>query len=326
MQESGDLDLAGLTAVGHPFLRATVDLAGAGGRVVTGRIGLDTHPWLADHAVAGTVLLPGTAFADMALRAGWELGCDLLHELTISEPLVLSDGEAVRIQVVVRDADRDRFTRGQRSFAARWRGGGCAVEPARDRRAGDFCGVGDRECKGTWPPAGATAVDLSGGYERLADTGVRIRARVARAARGVAPWTGTSTPRSRCARRTYRKRHASRSIQHCWTPRCIRWCLGLLGTQGTGLLPFSFRGVRVPAAGASMLRVRLSSAGAGVVTLTASDAEGRPVAAIESLALRPASPELLRPAGAAARRLLFGVEWQLLDPQPIGAALGAGAV
>ena len=133
--------------------------------------------------------------------------------------------------------------------------------------------------------------------------------------------TGTSTPRSRCVRRTCRKRHASRSIPRCWTPRCIRWSWAARHA-GRGaaalLLPRGSGACRrcVDAAGAVV------SAGEGVVTLTASDAEGRPVAAVESLALRPASPELLRPAGAVARRLLFGVEWQLLDPQPGGSASG----
>ncbi len=36
----------------------------------TGRLSLRAQPWLADHAVAGTVLLPGTALVELALRAG----------------------------------------------------------------------------------------------------------------------------------------------------------------------------------------------------------------------------------------------------------------
>ncbi|WP_442973923.1 hypothetical protein, partial [Saccharothrix sp. ST-888] len=38
------------------------------------RLSLDSHPWLADHAVMGTVLLPGTAFVELALRAGDQAG------------------------------------------------------------------------------------------------------------------------------------------------------------------------------------------------------------------------------------------------------------
>ena len=35
-----------------------------------------SHPWLADHVVLGSVLLPGTALVELALRAGDEVGCD----------------------------------------------------------------------------------------------------------------------------------------------------------------------------------------------------------------------------------------------------------
>ncbi|MHA4820510.1 hypothetical protein ACXZ65_39885, partial [Streptomyces aculeolatus] len=65
----------GLSSTTHPLLSAAVQLAdttgaaetGASTMVFTGRLGLATHPWLADHAVAGTVLLPGTALVDLAL-------------------------------------------------------------------------------------------------------------------------------------------------------------------------------------------------------------------------------------------------------------------
>ena len=41
----------------------------AEGLALTGRISLASHPWLADHAVVDTVLLPGTAFVELALQA-----------------------------------------------------------------------------------------------------------------------------------------------------------------------------------------------------------------------------------------------------------------
>ncbi|MFD0386218.1 hypothetical protein ACFQ2B_38980 [Streptomyces stramineus] len=60
----------GLEPAGHPLLGAAVTLAEDDGFLLTGRISLSTHPWLADHTVAGTVLLPGTAFLELALQAG----------------------------------------------------------------------------------------------------------------------------------------------------------------------------------------------------------------------------------------------------------------
>ena len=45
-------------------------LAGGDEWLFTGRISLEAQPWLADHAVFDTVLLPGTAFVELALAAG----------------------------------------------------------------------------------------------------------------------------------------------------------------------------------------------------------------------------------------------------------------
>ena len=86
----------------HPLLGATVGLAGDGGGLLfTARLGLDTHPWLADHAVMGTTLLPGTAFVELALHAALELGCDGVSELVLEAPLLLSGIDAVQLQIHV---------------------------------------------------------------------------------------------------------------------------------------------------------------------------------------------------------------------------------
>ena len=70
-------------------------------------------------------------------------------------------------------------------------------------------------------------------------------------------------------------------------------------------LPFSWSGVKLYAAGASALRVRLVRAGEDTLALSVADGEGRPVASVESLALRAT------PAGdlGATRDALFAVEW-----------------
>ena len=65
---------AGLGAVEHPLLGAAVELAGGDGMVLTGRLSLRAQPWLADHAIGGTVLVPGTAFLEMAVAAGEAAG------------------------------------------------------------------------------------------------------------------------------------------------------------------------------------------------------------------------------------------------------------
>ncbi len=110
---------AGLAATDHPLLGAAIEDPEGEGLALTGRASLDAHPWLADHAVFGTVLLPGTAFVELALRAGAEVGAPVLEELTLEAPLVLAeDGRCscgFRLRPPMRMASaRSRSTRARR--------------------------------------------------------------------------------------------------------------------------------------------------------------------------------------------------------------------
>ena len=100
----GDLSSAGITTVDHPLLGAELSRADGRGLTFTGRLSLATHAWLADHAVLDTVLLPASAFVELALAAGREAGCDLLQELILEMPLVLAKDGAAQLQVTVGEA------------------------------------------------------------------------------------------------------------------------------------------------------------------------------------------------------------------------------
>ena len=84
-----DVAGAGLAAAGHPLLGAVVPLPGSGGVVLTSRLSLRTHPWLADYTVRDTVVFPGTGYVELAIRAGDSVGCDRVEELAVETPLVL---------------------------------------------------------------------------------------------------------------------------------------------------------------------------------------------------------------------------------------------
>ena len=83
------------------MLGAVVERPDSGGVVLTGRLSVAAQPWLADHAVAGVVLFPGAGFVELALRAGDEVGCSVVEELTLSSPLLLPAADGVQVQVVV---------------------------------------------------------------------------------------------------------------------------------------------------------------------------------------------------------------------------------
>ncbi len=70
----GDAVSLGLASAEHPLLGAAVAVAGDDGWLFTGRISLQSHPWLADHVVMGHVLLPGTALLELALVLVARLG------------------------------------------------------------------------------------------------------------------------------------------------------------------------------------------------------------------------------------------------------------
>ncbi|MEU0929282.1 type I polyketide synthase, partial [Streptomyces malaysiensis] len=64
----GDVTSAGLGSADHPLLGAVVGLAGVDGVLLTGRLSLVSHGWLADHVVWGVVVVPGAALVELVLR------------------------------------------------------------------------------------------------------------------------------------------------------------------------------------------------------------------------------------------------------------------
>ncbi|WP_349345032.1 acyltransferase domain-containing protein [Streptomyces rapamycinicus] len=55
---TGEVTAIGLAGAQHPLLGAWVELPDTDGALFTSRLSLSTHPWLADHTVAGMAVLP----------------------------------------------------------------------------------------------------------------------------------------------------------------------------------------------------------------------------------------------------------------------------
>ncbi|MEU3391565.1 SDR family NAD(P)-dependent oxidoreductase [Streptomyces albidoflavus] len=103
----GRRPVAPLADGGHPWISSVVESAD-GKVLMSGRLSLRSHPWLMDHRIRNTALLPGTAFVELLLSAGRELGCDGLDELLLRDPLLLPmDGSAVEVQVSVEPANAE---------------------------------------------------------------------------------------------------------------------------------------------------------------------------------------------------------------------------
>ena len=86
-----DAGSMGLTSAQRGLLSAVIDRPDTGALTLTGRFSMAAHPWLADHAVVGVVLVPGTGLVEFAVRAGDEVSCPTIDGSSPSRaPLVLA--------------------------------------------------------------------------------------------------------------------------------------------------------------------------------------------------------------------------------------------
>ncbi|WP_460370014.1 polyketide synthase dehydratase domain-containing protein, partial [Actinocorallia lasiicapitis] len=101
---TGDAAGLGLEPADHPLLATTTELPD-GGFLFTGRLSLGSFPWLADHTVAGTTVLPATVFVELALHAAAATGCDQIEEMVLQSPIVLTAQTDILHQVVIGPPD-----------------------------------------------------------------------------------------------------------------------------------------------------------------------------------------------------------------------------
>ncbi|WP_157577028.1 type I polyketide synthase, partial [Saccharomonospora iraqiensis] len=269
----GDVTAAGLRRLDHPVLAAATTVAD-GGALLTGRLGLTSHPWLADHVVAGQVLVPGTGLLDLALTAAEHAGAAGVAELTLHTPLVIPADSAVDLQV----------TAGTGVLAVHSRPADSAADAPWTRHATGALGdVVPAPAELTaWPPDQAHEVPVD--YGTLAAAGLDYGpafqglTRVWRQDDEV--FAEVTLPEDLAP---------DGFVLHPALLDAALQAIGVSGVvpgEGAPLLPFSFTGAAVTATGATALRVRITPADDGV-TVHLADAEGGPVGALAGLALRP---------------------------------------
>ncbi|WP_370656858.1 SDR family NAD(P)-dependent oxidoreductase [Streptomyces sp. NBS 14/10] len=320
--QAADLSAAGLSAADHPLLGSAVELAGSQELLFTGRLSLRTHPWLADHAIFDTVLLPGTAILELALRAGDEAGYESVEELALQVPLVLPERGSVVLQLLLGAPTTD----GRRPFTLSSRHDDAHLAADQSwichatgalTRGGDplaaEAGAADHETAEAWPPPDAAPVDLTTWYADLAGVGLGYGP----AFQGLrAAWRRGDEFFAEVALDEERAVDAARYALH---PALLDAALHPValgldtapgpGAQELGRLPFSWGGVSVGLVGASALRVRLTPVAQDTIALRATDGSGRLVVQARSLAFRPVTAERLRAAGTAYHEALFRLEW-----------------
>ncbi|MEU1287494.1 type I polyketide synthase [Kitasatospora sp. NPDC005856] len=323
----GDVTSAGLSATGHPMIGAGISLAGGDELLFTARLSADSHPWLADHRVHGRVVVPGTAFVELAVHAGDQVGCGDLDELVLETPLALPDRGAVQVQVAVGAAGPD----GRRTVSVHARpeeraDGTWPDGPWTRHATGVLAPVDDgaaaEQAPRQWPPADADPADVDAVYELLEAAGLAygpaFRGLTGAWRHGDAVLVEARAGEPEEARRYGLHPALLDAVLHALAARSTATG-GAAGTALTAGLPFSWAGVALRASGAPGLRARITPLGEDALSLVAWDGDGRPVVTVERLVLRAADT-----AGPSADTAgLYRVDWRRLTDAGANVAVPA---
>ncbi|MGA6153853.1 SDR family NAD(P)-dependent oxidoreductase [Stenotrophomonas sp. NPDC087984] len=291
----GDVSTVGLAAMDHGLLGAKSDMAGSGEIVLSGALSLLTQPWLADHTVRGSVILPGAAFVELAVRAGDEVRRPAVEELTIHAPLVIPAGERVDVQVSVTIDGHVQIH--SRTAGSDWTYHASALTTDRAEEA---------QVWRNWPPEPVEAVDIGRFYETLAGDGLGYGP----AFRGVrAMWRSADAFYAEVALPD--EVPAAAFVLH---PALLDAALQVMAfgasEPGRTSLPFAWSGVRVHASGARSLRVRVAASPSGDISLLATDPANAPVVTVGRLRSRPLRTD---ESGPALDGLLSRLDWTPVD-------------
>jgi polyketide synthase 12 len=328
---ANDPTALGQHSTGHPFLAAAVEVAEGEEVLLTGRLSLRAHPWLADHAVMGTVLIPGTAMVECALEAARHTGCEHLAELTLEAPLVVPDDDALQLQVRVAAPDGQ----GRRAVAVHTRlesaaDGAlaapgelwtrCASATIEEHSPEPTRSAASELLAGEWPPPNAQPIDVEGLYERLADDGFAYGP----AFRGLrAAWRVGDDVVAEVSLPDSIGEQAGAFTLH---PALLDATLHSISaaddddaagrSTATVSLPFAWAGVSVASSGVRSLRVATTmpestgaTAGAETRALTMAHASGTIVATVSAIAARPIPREQFASGARAGRDSLFLLDW-----------------
>ncbi|MEU8151962.1 SDR family NAD(P)-dependent oxidoreductase, partial [Nonomuraea sp. NPDC048901] len=283
-------------SMGHPLLETVVHPANEDVVLLTGRIPARICSWLADHRVRNRLVVPGTMFVDLAIRAGDEVGLPTLDELVIETPLALPAEGEVQLQVRVDAPDEA----GRRPFAVHAR----AVESGPwTRHAHGLLTSGSAvPASSPWTPGGI-AEPIDDLYAELAESGIGY---------------GPAFQGLRAVRRQGGEAYAEVTLPDELGEEPFGLHPALLdaafhAARLPGRLPFAWSGVRLHASGATELRVRLSTGVDGSLSLHATDPTGAPVITVDSLVARPIQEGRLAPVG---HHDLYRLDWTPLDLQP----------
>ncbi|MFE6166220.1 polyketide synthase dehydratase domain-containing protein, partial [Streptomyces sp. NPDC056486] len=267
--------------------------------------------------------LPATAIVDLALHAGTHLGHPHIDELTLHTPLTLTDTTTYDLRLLATQTESDGpctlAFHSRASDGADWTHHASVTLTAAAPSSDSTAHAASSE---SWPPAGASDIDLGSAYDDLAQLGYHYGPRF----QGLtAAWrdgddlyaeidpsaaTGGNGEALPDAVGAYGIHPAL--LDAALHPLALHPEDGATGATSQTSLPYVFQGVTLHAPRAtdagSALRVRLTKTGPQTLSLSATDRAGSPVVSINSLTLRP--------QGAPKQATLRQVSWTTVPAPP----------
>ncbi|MFJ4659054.1 polyketide synthase dehydratase domain-containing protein, partial [Nocardia sp. NPDC088792] len=269
--------------------------------LITARLSLQTAPWLADHAVHGTVVFPGTGFLELAIHAADFAEAGALAELVVHTPLVFPVDGYIQLQVAMTRENIEVYARPGHD------------DPWALHATATTCrdALTVAPLSADWPPAGSTALDIGDFYHDLAGSGFEYGP----VFQGLtAAWQQNGHV---YAEITLPEVERDAAADYGIHPALLDAALhpaafAALEPTEHGFLPFSFTDVTLHASGATAVRVRLTRTGPSSVSVLIVDQDGFPVLSIGELVLRPLTPQTL--SGTPLPGAMLAVTWTDIPP------------
>ncbi|MFI9155922.1 SDR family NAD(P)-dependent oxidoreductase [Streptomyces sp. NPDC053367] len=319
--QSGDVTAAGLDRMEHPVLAAAVQFGDRDEWVFTGRISIETQPWVGDHVVMGLVIVPGTAWVELTAAAGRRVGTPVVDELVMESPLLLEEGTNAQLRVTVGAAGED----GRREVAifARPESGddeqGETTCHARGWLAAEDAAPVPSWVPAEWPPAQAvemTADELYAGMAELGfDYGPLFQGVRTAWKAGGDSYAEVALPGDTGGE--------DFGIHPALFDASLHAGLPQDGPRDTAVLPFSWSGVRTGRRGLSRVRVRMRRVDDTAFGLDVVSEHGEPVLSLERLDMRPVEPAQLERLRNGGKQSVYRLDWTPVA-QVVPAADGAG--
>ncbi|UCM87589.1 type I polyketide synthase [Streptomyces marincola] len=325
-----DATSMGLSGTEHPFLAAAMNTAGQDAFVFTGRVSLRSHPWLADHTLHHTPVLPTAALIDLTLHAGDQLGTHTLEHLTTHTPITLpTDNTPLHLQLTIHPPNPT----GHRPFTLHTRPDTTHLTHHQwtTHAQGLLSGLAGRPVQESapWSSDGAESIDVNEAYERFTASGLsygpRLRTLKATWRRGKDLFAEVELPEE------MRGEAAEFGLHPALLDGALHAAALAGGPAGAALdgrapVAAEWRGFRLFATGATSVRVRLTVTDSGSLAARLADQSGEAVAEIVDIGFRPVGQEQIAAAVSRTDEALFHVRWEPVAPLGAGEELRWGVL